>query len=64
MSYNNNDWGPALDKDGNPVKEEKKTNKICFKDFWSGLYKRQSAARRFGDDNADIIQKIMDKELK
>ena len=62
--YNKGEWGPALDKDGNPVKEEKKTKSICFKDFWSGLYKRQSAARRFGDDNADIIQKIMSKELK
>ena len=62
--YNNNDWGPALDKDGNPVKEEKKTNKICFQDILDSMFKRQSAARRHGDDNADIITKIMDKELK
>ena len=62
--YNKGEWGPALDKNGNPVKEEKKTNKICFKSYWASLYKRQSAARRHGDDNADIITKIMDKELK
>ena len=62
--YNKGEWGPALDKDGNPVKEEKKTKSICFKSYWDSLFKRQSAARRHGDDNVDIVKKIIEKDAK
>ena len=50
MSYNNNDWGPALDKDGNPEEETE-----TYKQILDNIHSRRVKVLRQDDDNSKII---------